>query len=109
MALNVYLTFFKSCDSSNLRALEKWYFVFCYGTPLIPALAFLLIDVTAGAGIYGPATVSWEMNMCDEFETNFNEALVLDYGQVGLDAHRLLLWSCLVRALLPRSFCMFNF
>lgn len=58
MALNVYLTFFKNFNASDLRRLEKWYFVFCYGIPLIPAMIFLILDATADLGIYGHATVS---------------------------------------------------
>ncbi|KAF2756345.1 family A G protein-coupled receptor-like protein [Pseudovirgaria hyperparasitica] len=58
MALNVYLTFFKNYDSAMLRSLEKWYFLACYGTPLLPALIFLIIDhASKGARIYGPATL----------------------------------------------------
>ncbi len=57
MALNVYLTFFKNYDAIGLRALEKWYIVFCYGLPFVPALIFLLLDATRNTGIYGNATV----------------------------------------------------
>lgn len=59
MALNVYLTFFKNYDSTMIRALEKWYCLFCYGVPLLPALIFLIVDkATQATNIYGPATVS---------------------------------------------------
>lgn len=57
MALNVYLTFFKNYAASNLRNLEKWYLVFCYGVPFVPALVYLLLDVGGRYGIYGPATI----------------------------------------------------
>ena len=57
MALNVYLTFFKNYAASNLRSLEKWYLVFCYGVPLVPTLVYLLLDAGGRYGIYGPATV----------------------------------------------------
>jgi hypothetical protein len=58
MAMNVYLTFFKGSDAGDLRRLEKWYILFCYGTPLVPALIFLIIDAAASQNIYGNATVS---------------------------------------------------
>ncbi|OCK92365.1 uncharacterized protein K441DRAFT_570244 [Cenococcum geophilum 1.58] len=57
MALNVYLTFFKNYAASNLRSLEKWYLIFCYGVPLVPALVYLLLDAGGRYGIYGPATI----------------------------------------------------
>lgn len=57
MALNVYLTFFKNYTASNLRSLEKWYLIFCYGVPFVPALVYLLLDAGGRYGIYGPATI----------------------------------------------------
>ncbi|KAF2461523.1 hypothetical protein BDY21DRAFT_398104 [Lineolata rhizophorae] len=57
MALNVYLTFFKNYLAADLKRLEKWYFLLCYGIPLVPALVFLLVDAVEGRGIYGPATL----------------------------------------------------
>lgn len=57
MALNVYLTFFKNYTASNLRNLEKWYLLFCYGVPFVPALVYLLLDAGGKYGIYGPATI----------------------------------------------------
>lgn len=57
MALNVYLTFFKNYTAANLRSLEKWYLLLCYGVPFIPALVYLLLDAGGKYGIYGPATI----------------------------------------------------
>lgn len=78
MALNVYLTFFKNYTANDLRGLEKWYFVFCYGVPLIPAVVFLALDATANLGIYGYATVRF---FCTFIGTAPNSSL--SYG-VGL-------------------------
>ena len=56
MATNVFLVFFYGCDSRQLRHLEKWYFIFAYGIPAIPALTYIILDHT-GRRIMGPATV----------------------------------------------------
>ncbi len=61
MACNVYLTFFKNRNAIELRKLEKWYFLFCYGFPLPAPLIYLILDHTKnrhGRRIFGPATVS---------------------------------------------------
>lgn len=56
MACNVYLTFFWKYDAEKLRSMEKYYFIFCYGVPFVPAFLFLFI--TAGRGhMYGNATL----------------------------------------------------
>ncbi|KAJ9643392.1 hypothetical protein H2201_004394 [Coniosporium apollinis] len=60
MAFNVYLTFFKGHNAIDLRRLEKWYFLFCYGFPLPPPIIYLVLDYTKnrhGPRIYGPATL----------------------------------------------------
>ncbi|KAF1984291.1 hypothetical protein K402DRAFT_465408 [Aulographum hederae CBS 113979] len=57
MALNVYLTFFRKYRAADLRKLEIWYCLLCYGLPLIPALVFLCLDATTTANIYGDATI----------------------------------------------------
>ena len=60
MAMNVYLTFFKNYNAIQLRHLEKYYILFCYGLPFIPAFVYLMFDAVARKGIYGPAVVSTE-------------------------------------------------
>jgi len=63
MALNVYFTFFKHYNAADLRNLEKWYLLLCYGSTLVPALIYLILDHTADTGIYGPALVSFERRL----------------------------------------------
>ena len=58
MALNVYLTFFKNYNATDLRALEKWYIIGCYSIPIIPAICLLIYDSTISDNIYGDALVS---------------------------------------------------
>jgi hypothetical protein len=58
MALNVYLTFFKNYDVNDLRRLEKFYFVFSYGTPFVIAIALMIADLVSSQDILGPASVS---------------------------------------------------
>ncbi|KAK8191160.1 uncharacterized protein BKA78DRAFT_313546 [Phyllosticta capitalensis] len=57
MALNVYLTFFKNSTSRDLRKYEKYYILACYGIPFIPAILYIILDVTMDTGIYGPAVL----------------------------------------------------
>lgn len=57
MAANVFLVFFYGYDSQQLRHLEKWYILFAYGIPAIPALTYVILDHT-GHRIIGAATVS---------------------------------------------------
>ncbi|KAI8937711.1 hypothetical protein NX059_005412 [Plenodomus lindquistii] len=56
MAMNVLLVFFFGYDSSQLHKLEKWYFIFAYGIPGIPPIAFVILDHT-GHPIIGTATI----------------------------------------------------
>lgn len=58
MALNVMLVFFHGYDSHQLRCLEKWYLLFAYGLPSIPALTYIFLDHYGPQRILGPATVS---------------------------------------------------
>ncbi|KAF2230667.1 hypothetical protein EV356DRAFT_536155 [Viridothelium virens] len=58
MALNVYLTFFRGYTANDLRRLEKWYFLGCYGVPFIPALVYLVVQSAGGPkNIYGNAMI----------------------------------------------------
>lgn len=60
MAVNVFLTFQTTNISVDIKKLEKWYFVICFGLPAIPALTFLLLDVISKTNYYGDATVCCE-------------------------------------------------
>ncbi|KAK7556679.1 hypothetical protein IWX50DRAFT_653213 [Phyllosticta citricarpa] len=57
MALNVYLTFFHNYNAEDLRNLEVTYAICCYGIPFIPSLIYLILDLSADKGIYGPAVL----------------------------------------------------
>ncbi|KFY22452.1 hypothetical protein V493_06581 [Pseudogymnoascus sp. VKM F-4281 (FW-2241)] len=57
MAFNVYLTFFHRYSASQLRSLEWKYLLFCYGIPLIPAIAFVCTETEARGRIFGSATL----------------------------------------------------
>jgi hypothetical protein len=60
MAVNVFLTFQTTSIAVNIKKLEKWYFVFCFGVPAVPAFTFLLLDLVRKPKrpYYGDATVS---------------------------------------------------
>lgn len=102
MAFNVYLTFFKGRNATDLRRLEKWYFLFCYGFPLPPPIIYLVLDYTKnrhGPRIYGPATASVYRNaqQVHSLEVLITMiAMVLGLHQMGLDAPDLFLRPCLV-------------
>ncbi|KAE8443801.1 hypothetical protein EG329_001395 [Mollisiaceae sp. DMI_Dod_QoI] len=57
MALNVFLTFYRSYNAADLRRLEKWYAVFCYGIPFVPAIVFLFVKNSEQGYMYGNATL----------------------------------------------------
>lgn len=57
MAVNVFLTFQTTTIQVNLQKLEKWYCLIGYGIPGVPAITYLLLDVTRGTDYYGDATV----------------------------------------------------
>lgn len=58
MAVNIYLVFFRSYTTRQLRALDRKYFVACYGFALIPAIIYLFIETKDRGKIYGGAVVS---------------------------------------------------
>ena len=58
MAVNIYLVFFRSYNTRQLRALDRKYFVACYGFALIPAIIYLFIETEGRGKIYGGAVVS---------------------------------------------------
>ena len=57
MACNVYLTFFRKYDQTQLRNLEWKYVCFCYGLPSMPAIVYLFLHTAKSGRVYGPATV----------------------------------------------------
>ncbi|KAI5799075.1 hypothetical protein EDC01DRAFT_704481 [Geopyxis carbonaria] len=57
MAWNVYLTVFKKRTTQQLRTLEMYYILACYGLPLLLAILLLTIRVPDRGRIYGPATL----------------------------------------------------
>jgi hypothetical protein len=77
MAVNVFLTFQTSKIHVNLRSMEKWYFLLCFGLPGIPALTYLILDTTRGTYFYGDAIVSTPRPFPPRVELT-PEALVLD-------------------------------
>ena len=56
MAINVYMTLFRSYNAQQLKNLEKYY-IMCYAIPFVVALVYIFIDTPARGKIYGPATV----------------------------------------------------
>ncbi|KAK7967403.1 uncharacterized protein PG986_001680 [Apiospora aurea] len=68
MAINVYLTFYFKFDAVRLRSIEIWYFLACYGIPLIPALTYVFISSKDDIRLYGNATLwCWISNTWDVF------------------------------------------
>ncbi|KAN0084984.1 hypothetical protein V8E54_001451 [Elaphomyces granulatus] len=57
MAFNLYLTIYRRYSAEQLRALEIWYFLACYGLPVIPSLTLFFIKTEKKGRIYGPATI----------------------------------------------------
>ncbi|KAL9028791.1 MAG: hypothetical protein Q9196_002894 [Gyalolechia fulgens] len=66
MAWNVYLAFFHKYTARQLRHLDKWYLLGCYGASFVPALTLAFIDTPRRGRIYGPAviwcwiTIEWD-------------------------------------------------
>ncbi|PMD34368.1 family A G protein-coupled receptor-like protein [Hyaloscypha variabilis F] len=77
MALNVYLTFYYKFGADQLRRLEKYYFLACYGVPFVPALAYLFVTTQEKGHMYGNATLwCWISSEWDIFR------IVTFYGPV---------------------------
>ncbi|KIX96264.1 uncharacterized protein Z520_08042 [Fonsecaea multimorphosa CBS 102226] len=57
MACNVYLSFFRQYDASQLRSLEWRYLGACYGIPFIPAFVFLFVSSGDRGKVYGDAVL----------------------------------------------------
>jgi hypothetical protein len=58
MALNIYFAFHtRKFPTINFRQLVYYYIIACYGIPFLPAMVFLVLDLSTQAGFYGDATV----------------------------------------------------
>ncbi|KAJ6026413.1 uncharacterized protein N7446_004985 [Penicillium canescens] len=57
MAVNIYLAFYRKYSAENLKKLEKWYFLLCYGLPLVVATVLSLVKSTERGTVYGPALI----------------------------------------------------
>ncbi|KAF2105481.1 hypothetical protein BDV96DRAFT_509281 [Lophiotrema nucula] len=57
MALNVMLVFFWNYGADELPHLEKWYALFSYGLPSIPAIIYIFMDHLGNQRIIGAATI----------------------------------------------------
>ncbi|GFF96835.1 LOW QUALITY PROTEIN: hypothetical protein IFM47457_11087 [Aspergillus lentulus] len=57
MALNIYLTFYRRYTEEDIKKLEKWYFLLCYGLPLVLATVLISIKTDERGRIYGPALI----------------------------------------------------
>jgi hypothetical protein len=77
MAVNVFLTFQTTKIHVNLRKLEKWYFLLCFGLPGIPAITYLILDTTKGKDYYGDAIVNKYPHILYLIELTF-PVMVLD-------------------------------
>lgn len=57
MAINVYLVFFRGYTTEQLRSLDVWYLLACYGLAFIPAMVFVFISTSQRGHLYGPAII----------------------------------------------------
>ncbi|KAF2025639.1 hypothetical protein EK21DRAFT_103825 [Setomelanomma holmii] len=57
MATNVFLVFWYGYDAQQLRRLEKWYLLFAYGIPMVPAMVYVILDHHSQTRIIGSATL----------------------------------------------------
>jgi hypothetical protein len=58
MALNLYFSIYKRRDAAQLRQLDLWYVLGCYGGPLLLSLPLFLVKTEGRGRMYGPAGVS---------------------------------------------------
>lgn len=99
MAVNIYLAFYRRYSAEDLKRLEKWYLLLCYGLPLILATALSLIKTSERGRIYGPALVgTWSPCRLPLFMTWiwFPLDLVLNCRTVAVPSPSVLLWSSVV-------------
>ncbi|KAI1505875.1 hypothetical protein F5X99DRAFT_173629 [Biscogniauxia marginata] len=68
MAFNVYLTFYYKFDAEKLRKMEIYYFLLCYGLPLVPALTYIFVSNKEQGRMYGNAVLwCWVSSKWDIF------------------------------------------
>ena len=68
MALNVWLTFYRKYDAERIRRLEVFYFLACYGIPLVPGFVFVFIQTPERGRFYGNALLwCWVSSDWDVF------------------------------------------
>jgi hypothetical protein len=96
MAINIYLTFYRRYSGNELKRLEKWYFLLCYGLPLALATALSVIKTTERGRIYGPALVGTQPLAEYQYETNSLLDLVLNYRTMAVSPLGVFLWSSVV-------------
>lgn len=66
MAWNVYLAFFHKYTARQLRELDKWYLLGCYGASFVPALTLVFVNTARRGRVYGNAilwcwiTIKWD-------------------------------------------------
>ncbi|KAI6708087.1 hypothetical protein PZA11_002174 [Diplocarpon coronariae] len=72
MALNVYLTFYHRFDARQLRKLEKYYLLVCYGVPLIPGITLVLVSLPGRGRPYANAILwCWLSSAYDQWRVYF--------------------------------------
>jgi len=57
MAINVYLVFFRGYSTDQLRSLDVYYLLACFGLSFIPAIVFVFISSPSRGHVYGPAII----------------------------------------------------
>ena len=57
MAVNVYLVFFRNYSTDQLRSLDLWYLLACYGLSFVPALIFIFVSTPDQGRVYGNAEI----------------------------------------------------
>ncbi|KAL8883442.1 MAG: hypothetical protein Q9192_007164 [Flavoplaca navasiana] len=63
MAINIYLVFFRSYNTKQLRGLDHKYVIACYGFALVPSIVYLFVETKDRGKIYGGAILwCWVSN-----------------------------------------------
>jgi hypothetical protein len=96
MALNIYLTFYRRYAEEDIKKLEKWYFLLCYGLPLVLAVALISINTAERGRIYGPALVGVPRYQRMKQRSNAQSDMVLDQQLMAIPPSSVFLWSCMV-------------
>jgi hypothetical protein len=96
MALNIYLTFYRRYTEEDIKKLEKWYFLLCYGLPLVLATVLISIKTDERGRIYGPALVGVPGYSRMQQRSNSQTDLVLDQRAMAIPSSGVFLWSSMV-------------